>query len=197
LLEEGARERFLAVQDIALEQSAAVGDADLRRLKRQFSSLKNSFVHYNMKQHFLASLADGHPMGTEEAHLQGFEADLAKHLENLRAAKASNAEAEQEVEALVGRLVDALNGLEQQRAGVATEVARLAAELRAAEEAAARPLPKVPADDGPEGLDECQAALAEAAEEARQLEAQIAALTVGFCSFIFSSSTRPLQGGPL
>lgn len=38
---------------MAREQCEAVGEADLRRLKRQFSSLKNTFLHYEVKQSFI------------------------------------------------------------------------------------------------------------------------------------------------
>lgn len=37
-----------------MDQADAVGEADLRRLKRQFSSLKNTFLHYEVKTEFLA-----------------------------------------------------------------------------------------------------------------------------------------------
>lgn len=42
------------MQEAAVEAAAGVGEADLRRLKRQFSSLKNTFLHYEVKNEFLA-----------------------------------------------------------------------------------------------------------------------------------------------
>ena len=42
------------MQATAREQAEAVGEADLRRLKRQFSSLKNTFLHYEVKNEFIA-----------------------------------------------------------------------------------------------------------------------------------------------
>lgn len=54
LLQDAAQPRFAAVQNSAAEQAEAVGEADLRRLKRQFSSLKNTFLHYEVKNEFLA-----------------------------------------------------------------------------------------------------------------------------------------------
>ena len=42
------------MQETAVEASDAVGEADLRRLKRQFSSLKNTFLHFEVKNEFLA-----------------------------------------------------------------------------------------------------------------------------------------------
>ena len=54
LLQAGNQQRFSSVLEAAREQAAAVGDADLRRLKRQFSSLKNTFLHYEVKDEFIA-----------------------------------------------------------------------------------------------------------------------------------------------
>ena len=42
-----------------MEQAEAVGEADARRLKRQFSSLKNTFLHYEVKNEFLAGVGAG------------------------------------------------------------------------------------------------------------------------------------------
>lgn len=54
LLQDASHQRFASVQASAVEQADAVGEADLRRLKRQFSSLKNTFLHYEVKNEFLA-----------------------------------------------------------------------------------------------------------------------------------------------
>ena len=54
LLQASTQARFGAVQATAREQAEAVGEADLRRLKRQFSSLKNTFLHYEVKNEFIA-----------------------------------------------------------------------------------------------------------------------------------------------
>ena len=76
LLENGYQQRFEVIQKTSKEQSSAVGDADLRRLKRQFSSLKNTFLHYEVKDEFIAALADGLPNGTEEIQLAQFEEEV-------------------------------------------------------------------------------------------------------------------------
>lgn len=47
------------VLEAGVEAAAGVGEADLRRLKRQFSSLKNTFLHYEVKNEFLAGLQIG------------------------------------------------------------------------------------------------------------------------------------------
>ena len=56
LLHDVTSQRFTAIQESAVEQAEAVGEADLRRLKRQFSSLKNTFLHYEVKNEFLAGV---------------------------------------------------------------------------------------------------------------------------------------------
>jgi hypothetical protein len=58
LLQGAARQRFAAIQESAVEQAEAVGEAGARRLKRQFSSLKNTFLHYEVKNEFLAGAGD-------------------------------------------------------------------------------------------------------------------------------------------
>ena len=46
-------ERFNKVLQAAKEQAAGAGESDLRRLKRQFASLKNTYMLYDTKEHFL------------------------------------------------------------------------------------------------------------------------------------------------
>ena len=46
-------DRFGRLLDAAREQSAGSGESDLRRLKRQFSTLKNTFLHYDVKEAFI------------------------------------------------------------------------------------------------------------------------------------------------
>lgn len=56
LLHDAAGQRPAVVQEAGVEAAAGVGEADLRRLKRQFSSLKNTFLHYEVKNEFLAGM---------------------------------------------------------------------------------------------------------------------------------------------
>lgn len=50
-----------------MEQADAVGEADLRRLKRQFSSLKNTFLHYEVKNEFLAGGSAAGGLGKDKS----------------------------------------------------------------------------------------------------------------------------------
>lgn len=47
--------RAATVRATALEQAAGSGESDLRRLRRQFSSLKNTFCLYDTKENFIDS----------------------------------------------------------------------------------------------------------------------------------------------
>ncbi|PSC68012.1 hypothetical protein C2E20_8356 [Micractinium conductrix] len=175
LLQGTARARFAAVQETAVEASDAVGEADLRRLKRQFSSLKNTFLHFEVKNEFLAELLDGRPHGDEGELLQHFEAEVEASVAHLRQLKAANEEAQGAITQVVGQIAAAHDAFERQRAALTGELARLAAEVGAHEagaEAHATALPELP--EGP-GEAECHDALAASAAEARQLEAAIAA----------------------
>ena len=58
--------RSAKVLEAAREQAAGAGENDLRRLKRQFSSLKNTFMLYDTKEHFI----DGEQPRRSELSLQ-------------------------------------------------------------------------------------------------------------------------------
>jgi hypothetical protein len=171
ILKEGYQGRFNIVQEKAREFSTEAGDADLRRLKRQFSSLKNTFLHYVVKDEFIAALADGLPNGTEEIQLASFEEQANRNIDDLRAFKAKNAEVQGEIAALIAQINVMLAETDRINTAATAETARLAEEVAAAEGAAAS-LP--PLSDG---LDEtaCATALAEEAAIARDLETQLAA----------------------
>lgn len=175
LLQSAAHQRFAAVQDSAAEQAEAVGEADLRRLKRQFSSLKNTFLHYEVKNEFLAELLDGRPHGDEGELLHHFEAEVEASVVQLRQLKQANEEAEEGISELVAGAAAAHDAFERQRVAVAGELARLQQQVAQHErdvEAQQAALPELP--EGP-AEQECQAALAAATEEVRELEAAIAA----------------------
>ena len=79
----------------------SVGEADLRRMKRQFSSLKNTFLHYEVKDEFIAALADGLPNGTEDIQLQQFEDEAQRNIEMLREWKTKNVAKQEEIQGLI------------------------------------------------------------------------------------------------
>ncbi len=52
-MKASTQERVSDVEKMAKEQAAGAGESDLRRLRRQFSSLKNTFMLYHTKEHFI------------------------------------------------------------------------------------------------------------------------------------------------
>ena len=52
-LDSANADRFGRLIDAARDQAAGSGESDLRRLKRQFSTLKNTFLHYDVKEAFI------------------------------------------------------------------------------------------------------------------------------------------------
>jgi hypothetical protein len=171
-LQDGCNKRFDVIQETAKEQSAGVGEADMRRMKRQFSSLKNTFIHYVVKDEFIAALADGLPNGTEEIQLAQFEEEGNKTIERLRTLKAQNEETQNEINGIITEITAMLQEIQQINAFAATTMARLQEDINAAAAADAAMPPAVP-EDFDEA--ECQAALAEEEAQARALEAQIGA----------------------
>lgn len=93
--------RKTTIEQAAKEQSVSVGEADLRRMKRQFSSLKNTFLHYEVKDEFIAALADGLPNGTEDIQLQQFEEEAERNIELLREWKSKNVSKQDEIRNLI------------------------------------------------------------------------------------------------
>jgi len=99
--EEHCGIRRTTIEQAAKEQSVSVGEADLRRMKRQFSSLKNTFLHYEVKDEFIAALADGLPNGTEDIQLQQFEDEAQRNIEMLREWKTKNVAKQEEIQGLI------------------------------------------------------------------------------------------------
>lgn len=52
-LDASTSDRFLRLQDTALEQCQDSDDSDLRRLKKHFKTLKNTFTVYDLKEGFI------------------------------------------------------------------------------------------------------------------------------------------------
>ena len=172
MLHDGCNKRFDIIQETAKEQSVAVGEADLRRMKRQFSSLKNTFLHYVVKDEFIVALADGLPNGTEEIQLAQFEEEADRTIERLRSRKAQNQETEQEIAAIISEITAMKEEIKEINSSAKQTMDHLQREMNqaVAEEDAMPPPP-------PEDLDETQleSLLAKEATKARTLEAQIAA----------------------
>ena len=47
----------MRIVDVAREQATGCGESDLRRLRRQFSTLKNTFLHYDVRETFIDGAA--------------------------------------------------------------------------------------------------------------------------------------------
>eukprot|EP00887_Chlorella_sp_A99_P007457 scaffold2.g7457.t1 len=175
LLQASNQERCSTVLEAAREQAEAVGEADLRRFKRQFSSLKNTFLHYEVKDEFISALAEGLPNGTEAAQLAQFEAEVAKNVDALRALKAGNEATQAAIVELVAQISASQEAFERQRASAAADLARLARDVAQHEADMGAPLPEVESA-GEGGDDDAVAPALEAAgAEVRALEAAVAA----------------------
>lgn len=58
-MQTACSKRFEDVEAAALAMSEDVGEAGLRRLKRQFGSVKNSFLHFEVKESFITCALPG------------------------------------------------------------------------------------------------------------------------------------------
>lgn len=52
-LDAAVADHFKEVESTAIAKTTEAGEADLRRLKRQFGSLKSSFLHFEVKESFI------------------------------------------------------------------------------------------------------------------------------------------------
>lgn len=171
MLEQATQSRFqYGILEIAKQQSIDVGEADLRRLRRQFSSLKNTFIHFEVKDEFIAALRDSMPNGTEEAQVQQEEAKVAATVDLLRKHKAANNETQGEIGAIIADISSALEKFNQRKLALEDAMIILQSDLDKTD-ADIGPMPELPAGPNIAG---CEAALEAAAAETRNLEARAA-----------------------
>ncbi|KAL0034435.1 hypothetical protein WJX79_002227 [Trebouxia sp. C0005] len=89
-------DRFLKLQDAALQQCHETDESDLNRLRKHFKTLKNTFTVYDLKEGFIDGLLQGLPDGSEEDQLYQFEEEMEKNSMLLRQYKSSNEQAQSE-----------------------------------------------------------------------------------------------------
>ena len=171
-IQDAYQTRLDVVLDKSRELSAEAGEADLRRLKRQFSSLKNTFLHYVVKDEFIAALADGMPNGTEDIQLSRFDEEAQSNIEKLRELKEKNAATQDEIASLISEVNDTVATMRETSRSAMLDMEKLEMEIAAAEEAESA-LPPLESEDGP-NEEECARGLAAEESEARVLESKLA-----------------------
>lgn len=67
-------DRFVRLVEVSQEQAPGLGESDLRRLKRQFASLKNTFMLYDVKQSFFEGKS--HNLASYKGHCQWTQRNL-------------------------------------------------------------------------------------------------------------------------
>ena len=141
-------------------------------MKRQFSSLKNTFLHYEVKDEFIAALADGLPNGTEEIQLQQFEEEAERTVSLLRDWKAKNVSRQEEIASVIDEV-------DRMMLEVSEESSKALGELRAVFEEMAEfeAFEREAAVDIEPGMDElaCQRAIEEESRRATELESRLIA----------------------
>ena len=169
---ESCRTRRTTIEEAAKEQSLSVGEADLRRMKRQFSSLKNTFLHYEVKDEFIAALADGLPNGTEDIQLQQFEEEAERNISLLREWKAKNVDKQEEIGRLIEEVDGLMMGVDEESQKTLQDMQQLFAEISDFEA-----FEKANAVDIEPGMDEeeCRRVIEEEAAKAAELEARLLA----------------------
>mmetsp|Transcript_6898 Transcript_6898/g.13737 ORF Transcript_6898/g.13737 Transcript_6898/m.13737 type:complete len:488 (+) Transcript_6898:34-1497(+) len=171
-MREDCRVRRATIEETAKEQSVSVGEADLRRMKRQFSSLKNTFLHYEVKDEFIAALADGLPNGTEDIQLQQFDEEAERNIALLRDWKAKNAEKQEDIGKLIDELEEMMGKVDEETAKTLDDLVELSKEMRAFD----AEMGQMAVDIEP-GMDEeeCKRVIEEESAKADELEARLLA----------------------
>lgn len=164
--------RRATIEETAQEQSVSVGEADLRRMKRQFSSLKNTFLHYEVKDEFIAALADGLPNGTEDIQLQQFDEEAERNIALLRDWKAKNAEKQEDIGKMIEELEGMMGRVDEVTAKTLEDMMELSREMREFD----AEMERVAVDIEP-GMDEeeCKRIIEEESAKAGELEARLLA----------------------
>lgn len=141
-------EHFSKVQDAARHQVAGSGQADLRRLRRQFQALKSTFVNFEVKEAFISGLHDVDALRSDQqaAALQAVELEVAKAADSLRAMKAQNEGLRSDVSETLRSVAAAFDDFEALVAGVMERVGAISEEV--AEHEASRPPPLTPLTEG-------------------------------------------------
>ena len=170
--EEYCATRRATIEQAAKEQSVSVGEADLRRMKRQFSSLKNTFLHYEVKDEFIAALADGLPNGTEDIQLQQFEDEAQRNIDMLREWKGKNVAKQEEIQSLIDTADDVMTTVDTETKKAMEEL-RILFEEMAALEAFERDV-AVDIEPGM-GEEECRRIIEEESARATELESRLLA----------------------
>ena len=174
MLKDACNVRSNTIQETAKEQSVSVGEADLRRMKRQFSSLKNTFLHYEVKDEFIAALADGLPNGTEDIQLAQFEEEANRNIQLLRELKSRNLQKQEEISGLIDQVDAGMKEVSQSSAATLSAMLELQSELEAFEQEIGQLDVEIPPGMTEE---ECEHAIAEEAVRASELEAELVSIT--------------------
>jgi hypothetical protein len=129
LLSSANVERFLRVKDAARESAPGCGESDLRRLKRQFKSLKSNFVQFDVKEAFMDGLIEGRPVERERE--EGFLTEVQQQVDaanaELRGHKDHNERLRGELAALIDRICACIEEFETRQGAIASELEAAAA----------------------------------------------------------------------
>ncbi|CAL8468618.1 g8158 [Coccomyxa elongata] len=127
-LKATSQERVSNVEKLAKEQAAGAGESDLRRLRRQFSSLKNTFMLYHTKEHFIDGLLDDLPDGSEERKLQGLEEQVQSQGAKVKTSKKHNAKIQEDIANLIAQIADTMQELEEEERSALAQLDEVEAE---------------------------------------------------------------------
>eukprot|EP00884_Botryococcus_braunii_P012708 jgi/Botrbrau1/21438/Bobra.0216s0047.2 len=159
--------RYAMVLNTSSEKACGAGASDLRRLKRQFSSLKNTYILYDVKEGFIDGLRGGLPDGTEAANLAEVETELDMHSGSIKTWKAKNQETEEHLLRDVTNFSSQYNRFKEEKATTSKTLAATVGELKSR---GAQDQAHMRTD-----LAEEVGRMAELTQEARELESRIAA----------------------
>lgn len=115
-------DRFHRVKDAARENAPGSGESDLKRLRRQFKSLKSNFVQFDVKEGFMEALIQGRPVEAEDEFLAQVQGEVDGVDGDLRRLKASNKRLREQLAGLIDSVCQCIQDFEQKQAEVTAEV---------------------------------------------------------------------------
>lgn len=160
-------QRFVKVEAAAGSRGDLSGDNNLKVVKRQYDSVKNTYMNLDIKDQYTDALLEGHPLENATERLNDAEDAIGSHAAILRANKDRVRQAEGQLAGQIGDLAKLCTKFGTAQGAAETSLQNLA-DL---EQQAIDPLPPPG-----EGLDEaeCRAMLASESAQAQALEASLA-----------------------
>jgi hypothetical protein len=167
-------EHFIRSNQVALDQAETHNQTDLKRYKRKFQTLKNTYINQDVKQRFIHGLnVPDLRADQQQAILQQLDATLEQQSESLRELKQQNDTLQSQVTDTVKRICSTVEEYQSVSTTLANKI-DAALEQHDEHDASKPPMPS-PLPAGPME-EECNAQVQQEMSTTKELETKIASI---------------------